>query len=237
VTAERFVLFDIDGTLMDAGGSGRWALTRAFEDVFDIDDAEPHSRKVHFAGMTDPDILRAIAANAGVPCERLDQCAAGLEERYLHHLALRLEEIPDKRPMPGVVELLDRLAGVGSAAVGLATGNIERGARLKLASVSLDGYFETGGFGRDAPDRAGVGRVARERLERLRNVRVGDGDVLLVGDAVEDVRAARANGFRSLAVGTGWVEHERLLAEEPDLFLTDLTDFGRVMQFIFGTRG
>ena len=233
----RLVLFDVDGTLLDAGGSGRWAMTRAFEDVFELSDAEPFSRKVRFDGATDPGILRAIARNAGVEEDRLAREADRLRASFLSHLERRLESIPGKRVMPGVAELLERLAAVSMAQVGLATGNIEPGARLKLGSVGLGAHFAFGGFGGDADDRAGIGRVARERCESRLGRAIPASDVVLVGDSEEDIRSARANGYRMLAVGTGWVAHDALRAMEPDLFVDDLSDFGAIMQFIFGSRG
>lgn len=233
----RLVLFDVDGTLLDAGGSGRWAMTKAFERVFGLPDAEPFTRQVRFDGMTDPAILRAIAGHAAVSESDLERGRGRLEIEFLSLLERRLEETPGRRALPGVVDLLDRLAGVNGACVGLATGNIEKGARLKLASVGLSDYFEMGGFGDDAPDRAGIGRVARERFEKRLDRSIDSEEVLLVGDSPEDIRAARANGFRVLAVGTGWVEHSALHEAEPDLFVEDLADYGSLMQFIFGTRG
>ncbi|MGH9870440.1 MAG: HAD family hydrolase [Candidatus Polarisedimenticolia bacterium] len=233
----QLVLFDVDGTLLDVGGSGRWAMTRAFEEVFELPDAEPFSRAVRFDGMTDPWILRAIARNAGVNDDHLARERGRLRSSFLSHLERRLAAVPGKRAMPGVVELLERLAGVSMAQVGLATGNIEPGARLKLGSVGLGGHFAFGGFGGDADDRAGIGRVARERCEARLGRAIPPSDVVLVGDSEEDVRAAHANGYRALAVGTGWVAHEVLRAMEPDLFVDDLSDFGAIMQFIFGSRG
>jgi len=233
----KLVLFDVDGTLLDAGGSGRWAMTRAFEDVFGIADATPFAREVRFEGMTDPGILASIANNAGIDEARLSGQAAAIEEAFLRHLEHRLARTPGRRVLPGVIDLLDRLAGVAYASVGLLTGNIEAGARLKLGSVGLSGYFDLGGFGGDAPDRAGIGRVARSRFERRHNAVIDPADVVVVGDSTEDVRAGRANGYRTLAVGTGWTGHDEIRALEPDLFLPDLTDYARVLQFIFGTRG
>jgi phosphoglycolate phosphatase len=233
----KLILFDIDGTLLDVGGSGRWAMTRAFEEVFGIADADPFTRQVKFDGMTDPGILREIAENASVDPRRLVEQAVALRRSFLGHLEKRLAETPNKRVLPGVVDLLDRLAGVSMARVGLLTGNVQPGARLKLASVGLSDYFDLGGFGEDADDRAGVGRVAVKRFEERLAGTIDPRDVIAVGDSLEDVRAARANGFRSLAVGTGWAGHEAIRALEPDLFVEDLTDYGAVMQFIFGTRG
>jgi phosphoglycolate phosphatase-like HAD superfamily hydrolase len=233
----KLILFDIDGTLLDVGGSGRWAMTRAFEDVFAIADADPFTRQVRFDGLTDPGILLEIASNASVSPVELAARADELRRSFLGHLESRLAVTPTKRVLPGVVDLLDRLAGVSMAQVGLLTGNVQPGARLKLASVGLGDYFDLGGFGEDAADRAGVGRVAVQRFEAKLKRSIDPDDVIAVGDSLEDVRAARANGFKSLAVGTGWAGHDAIRALEPDLFVEDLTDHGAVMQFIFGTRG
>jgi phosphoglycolate phosphatase-like HAD superfamily hydrolase len=235
--SRQLVLFDIDGTLLDAGGAGRWAMTRAFEETFGIPDAEPFSRTVRFDGMTDPGILRAIAANAAIGPERLEARHQDLRGAFLSNLGRRLQDTPARRALPGVVDVLDRLAGISIAQVGLATGNIEEGARLKLGSVGLSDYFAFGGFGGDAPDRAGIGRVAREVCQRLTGCSIEPSTVVLVGDSEEDIRAARVNGYRVVAVGTGWVGHDRLRALEPDLFMDDLTDHGALMRFIFGSRG
>ena len=231
------ILFDVDGTVLDVRGSGRWAMTRAFETVFGIGDAEPFSRDVRFDGMTDPGILLAIGDKASLSEELVLAKEREIKGSFLDHLERRLAETPDKRVLPGVVDLLDRLAGVHHAAVGLATGNIRQGAMLKLASVGLDGYFDLGGFGDDASDRAGIGSVARRRFEEKLGREVLPEQVVLVGDSVADVEAAKANGYRSLAVGTGWVDHEILKAADPDVFSPDLSDFGAIMQFVFGTRG
>jgi phosphoglycolate phosphatase-like HAD superfamily hydrolase len=127
------------------------------------------------------------------------------------------------------------------AAVGLATGNIRRGAMLKLEAVGLARYFAAGGFGEDAEDRASIGRIARERLEARLGARIETARTVLVGDSVPDVESARANGYRSLAVGTGWCGREALDAAGPDRFEEDLSRTGEVIEFIFspgaGERG
>ena len=212
-------------------------MTRAFEEVFSIPDAAPFARSVRFDGMTDPGILLSIARNAGLDEADLKRESAGIERVFLTHLARRLEQTPHRRVLPGVVDLLDRLSGVSMASVGLLTGNIEAGARLKLASVGLGQYFDLGGFGGDAPDRAGIGQVARRRFESALKTTIEPSDVIVIGDSTEDVRAGRINGYRTLAVGTGWTDRHEILAQEPELFVEDLADYARVMQFIFGTRG
>jgi len=229
----RLTLFDVDGTLVNAGGAGRWALERAFEVTFGVEDAAAFSGKVRFNGRTDPVIVADIAALAGVPAPDLLRRKRDLEEAYLGLLEERLGQTRSARALPGVKPLLDALGG-REVAVGLLTGNVERGARLKLRAVDLDRYFDGGAFGSDHEDRIELGRLARERFASRLGRRIDPREVVVIGDAVEDVRAARVNGYRCLAVASGWTEKEALVAEEPDLLLEDLSDTEIVVRWIEG---
>lgn len=233
----RLVLFDVDGTLLRAGGAGRWAMARAIEQVFGLPDADPFTHPVRFEGNTDPGILAEIAHNAAIPQEELRRRAAEIQQAFLGHLEARLRAAPAPQALPGVMDLLDRLAPVSIAGVGLLTGNVRAGAMLKLASVALDRYFTLGGFGEDAPDRAGIGMVARQRFQESLHRGIEPQEVFAIGDSTEDIRAAKTNGFRSISVGTGWTDPDLLRSLEPDLFVDDLSDYGSLMQFIFGSKG
>ncbi len=210
---------------MDCAGAGRRSLEAAFRSVLGIDGIEAPSRKVRFEGKTDPWIIRDIAREAGVPPERIEETEGRIRKAYL--AALREEMArpdPRRRVMPGVRELLDVLRGRPDVRLGLLTGNLEEGARLKLAPFGLNPHFPTGGFSSDAPDRREIARIARERVSRLAHASVPAERVAVVGDTELDVDCARANGFRAIAVPSGWVPRERLEEARPDALLDSLGD-------------
>ncbi len=227
----HLVLFDLDGTLVDCGGAGRRALERAFREVHGLDTIEEPARRVRFEGKTDPIIIEEIAREAGLPEDRIRAAEAALRDAYLGALREELgRPDPRRRVMPGVLELLEALRRRPEVLVGLLTGNIEAGARAKLEPFGLNGYFGTGGFSSDHRDRAEIARVAREKFSRLVGADIPPRRVTVVGDTELDVACARVNGYRAVAVHSGWVTRERLEAARPDALFDDLTDLPAVLE-------
>ncbi len=195
-------LFDVDGTLVSAGGAGRRAFERAVADRWGALDGA--LRELRLDGMTDRLIVRESLRLLGHPFD--DVVCDALLESYVEHLA---EEIhgPGYAVLPGVVLALDLLRARG-ALIGLCTGNVQPGALLKLARGGLDRYFEWGtnavcGFAADGEAReklvlAALGR-ASARLARP----VHPSEALVVGDTPRDVAAARHAGCPVLGVATG----------------------------------
>ncbi len=219
------VLFDVDGTLVDCAGAGRRSLERAFERVLGADGIEAASRRVRFEGKTDPTIIAEIAREAGVPPARLAERSAALGEAYVEILREEMARPePRRRVLPGVRELLEALVARADAHLGLLTGNLEAGARAKLEPFGLNGYFRSGGFSSDHADRVEIARIARQKVSRLVGLEFGAARVCVVGDTELDVECARANGYRSVAVPSGWVPRERLETARPDALLDDLRD-------------
>jgi phosphoglycolate phosphatase-like HAD superfamily hydrolase len=190
-------LFDLDGTLMTSSGSGGRAFERACQEVLGIPQA---LEKITLHGNTDPSILDEACRHArGTPATAGEREA--VFAAYLGHLAGELAAA-EVEVLPGVRELLDLLENRRDL-VGLATGNLFDGARLKLTAAGLWGRFPVGGYGSDAAERADLVRVAIQRAEGRLGRPLDRSEIALIGDTPRDVAAARENGVRAIAVATG----------------------------------
>jgi len=214
----RLVLFDIDGTLLLTHGAGMRALNRAFE----VNQVLPDAVKaVHPDGKTDPQIVREIMKICGRETECSTEMFARFFQSYLSFLKEEMAVCTQLRILPGVRDLLARLSKEPNLGLGVATGNIEEGAWLKLRYARLDSFFGFGGFGSDSEDRTDVIRRAIER---------GAGSVaprqveaaFVIGDTPRDILHGKAAGARTVAVATGTYSLETLRSYEPDLAVRTL---------------
>ena len=217
----RLFLFDVDGTLVHVGGSGRQALEAAFGEVYDVGDPHGVLAPIRFDGNTDRVILREAVRRAGMISEEFAARREEFDAAYLRHLRTLLGVRRGRGVLPGVVPLLRALGERGDS-VGLMTGNSEPGARAKLEPFGLNRFFHTGAFGSECDDRRALAALARRRVESWSSRRFAGSEVVVVGDSVMDVRSGKAHGFRTVAVLTGWSTRESLAAEEPDHLLDDL---------------
>jgi len=167
--------------------------------------------------MLDPDILRWMMRSAGM---HEGPIAAHMQAIIQAAQDIYQASVPDIRDKicPGVIPLLDDLRGRGIV-LALVTGNLTRIGWRKLHRAGLDHYFAFGAFGEMAPTRGGLARLAIEEAHQ----RGITGRVSLIGDATQDVQAARENGIRAIAVRTGITPPEELERAAPDLLLDDLT--------------
>lgn len=192
------VLFDIDLTLITSGGAGAVAWARAFEELHG---SSVDTHEVTEPGMTDPEVAR-IALRALLGREPAKREISAVMTRYLTHLDEAVAESAGYAVMPGVPELLDRLAGKGIL-LGLTTGNVEAAAHIKLGRAGLSRYFSCGGYGSDSADRAELTRCAVERAVRISGGSLEPRECVAVGDSPRDVAAAHAVGIRVVGVATG----------------------------------
>ncbi|MBT8396855.1 MAG: HAD hydrolase-like protein [Gemmatimonadetes bacterium] len=213
----RLILFDIDGTLV-WGGPAKGAFEKAMNSVFGT--AGPIGGH-DFSGKTDPQIARELLTLAGFESDRIEAGFEDLWGEYLAELRIRLVAKP-MSVLPGVEALLDALTGRKGVAMGLLTGNIAEGARLKLDSVGLTDFFPLGGYGSDAEDRDALPAVAMERARDHFGFDFPPESVVVVGDTPRDVSCGKNGGTRTVAVATGWYDLETLAAHDPDQVLEDL---------------
>jgi len=192
----KLLLFDVDQTLISTGGAGIRALNRAFREIVSLENA---LEGIIPAGKTDPGIVREIFEMRGgrtVPVE-------SILENYLTHLQQEVNTSATYRILPGIDEVLGELTERPDVMLGLATGNIERGARIKLERGNLNRYFAFGGFGSDSENRTALVRRAAELAALRCGSPVSPDDVFVIGDTPRDVEAGREAGFQTIAVATG----------------------------------
>lgn len=223
----RIVLFDIDGTLV-WGGPAKHAFVDAMRETYGT---PGDFEKVSFAGKTDPQIARELLAGVGLTGAEIEDGLEQLWERYLGHLEARLPEDP-VRVLPGVGLLLDALAAVEDIGIGLLTGNIAGGARLKLTSGGLWEHFAFGSYGSDHEERDELPAIAVDRARELWGDFVSAECVIIVGDTPRDVACGKAGGTRTLAVATGHFSAAQLAAVGPDHVVEDLSATEAVVELI-----
>jgi phosphoglycolate phosphatase-like HAD superfamily hydrolase len=225
----RLILFDIDGTLLSAGRAARESILAALRAVLGW---EGTADGIDFSGKTDPQILRELVEES-VGADRLQAELAPVLDRYVQELRNRLH--PEAVvPKPGIPELLERLAREPNVVLGLLTGNIERGARLKLDPPDFNRFFPFGAFGDDSADRYCLPAFAVARA-RERTARDFAGEsVVIIGDSVHDVGCGRPLGARTIAVATGPTSAETLAAERPHALFRDFSDVRAAAEAILG---
>ncbi|MFQ5803429.1 MAG: HAD family hydrolase [Candidatus Methylomirabilales bacterium] len=217
--AQTILLFDIDGTLLSAGGTDRRAMLLAFRELWGVD-AAVDGVPVH--GRTDPEIVEEIfLARLGKASSATER--EQLHRRYLIHLEKELTISPGFQVLSGVPRLLKTLSADPDVALGLATGNVEEAAKLKLQRANLLGRFRFGAFGSDAADRETLLRVAIERGKAHLAGLANHIPVIVIGDTVLDVTAGNRLGATTVAVATGGDSWEALATAAPDHLLPDLT--------------
>jgi len=221
VLSPRVFLFDVDGTLVTARGAGRRALGVALEKTFGV---RGPIETYDFRGKTDPRIIQDLMVAAGVAPSEIRSLAPACLAAYVAALAEVVGDGSRVQTMPGVPELVRALGARADALVGLLTGNIEAGARLKLEPTGLWPLFRVGAYGSDDPDRTRLPAVAAARVERLTGAPVSFERVTIIGDTPLDVECARACGAVAVAVATGQHGLDELAACRPDLIFRDFAD-------------
>ncbi len=220
---KRLLLFDIDGTLIASGGAGEHALRLGIKDRFGIDE---DFRGIEIAGRTDSGIARQFFAKHALPDTPGN--TAAFFESYLDHLAILLPK-KEGRLLPGILELLDALKARADIVLALLTGNLARGAELKLTHYGVWDYFEFGAYADDHHDRNQLGHFARDRALERHGITFPPERIYILGDTPHDITCARAIGAKAVAIATGQYTYAQLAPHAPDFLFDDLSDVPAVI--------
>jgi phosphoglycolate phosphatase len=219
----RLVLFDIDGTLIDSGGAGVRSLDLAFKKVFSITNA---FEGISMAGKTDTRIIQEGLMKNGLS---MNGNFDAIIEAYLSHLGQEMLN-NKKHTKPGIYEILEQLTPMEDIGLGLLTGNLEEGARIKLEPFDLNKYFPSGAFGSDDEDRNRLLPFAVNRFEEMFDQKIDIEKSIVIGDTPRDVECAHIYGAVCIGVATGPYSIDELTEAKADYVVKDLSDHIGLLQ-------
>jgi phosphoglycolate phosphatase-like HAD superfamily hydrolase len=226
----RLVLFDIDGTLLNSAGMGRASMQRALGMIF----GSPGNPSYRYDGKTDKQIVREVMRMEGHSDEHIDARMSELLEIYLE--GLRAGASSGKfnvRPLAGVPEILDALEAREDVVLGLLTGNIEPGARIKLEAAGIDpDRFRVNAFGSDHEHRPELPAIARRRAGERLGLELAGERLVVIGDTPADIECGRSLGARSIGVASGHYTVEQLRAHDAYAVFASLANTGEVLDTI-----
>jgi phosphoglycolate phosphatase-like HAD superfamily hydrolase len=224
----RLLLFDIDGTLITSGGAGEAALKDAMRSRFDV---EEDLDGIILAGATDARIARELLQKHSIAVSAENVVA--LLDTYLGHLDERIGR-HDGKLLPGILPLLNALSERSDAVLALLTGNVSRGAEIKLTHYGVWDFFEFGAFADDHHDRNELGKFARARALERHGEEFPPSRIYVIGDTPKDIECGRAIGAFTVAIATGHYSSAELRDHAPDFLFEDLSDTERVVALLLG---
>ena len=226
----RLVLFDIDGTLLNSQGMGRTAMRRALGSIF----GSPGNPAYRYDGKTDRQIVRDVMRLEGHSDDHIDARMDDLIEIYLEGLRDGAKSGKfDVRPHAGVVELLDALEPRKDVVLGLLTGNVEPGARIKLTAAGINpDRFRVNAFGSDHEHRPELPAIAQRRASERLGVDIAGGQLVVIGDTPADIECGRSLGAKAIGVASGHYTVEQLEAHNAYAVFPSLEDTQRVLESI-----
>lgn len=217
MTCAQLILWDLDGTLLRAGGVSRDAFSEAVGGTI-----EHPVERIDFAGRTDPWIARALLEQAGRSAHETSEILA----RYAEALVRRSDQVArEGRVLPRVHETLAAMADA-QVRQGVVTGNLGATARVKVTALGLAQHLDlaASAYGDDGPTRDHLVPIALARAGG-----VAPEATWVVGDTPYDLQCARAAGTRCLLVATGGYDLATLQALDADAVLPDLTNAADVL--------
>jgi phosphoglycolate phosphatase-like HAD superfamily hydrolase len=226
----RLVLFDIDGTLLSSEGLGRASMQRALAEVF----GSPGNPSYRYDGKTDKQIVRDVMRLEGHSDAHIDARMETLIVLYLEGLRAGVRSGKfNVRPLAGVVAILDELEKRDDVVLGLLTGNIEPGARLKLTAAGINpDRFRVNAFGSDHEHRPELPAIAQRRASETLGLDIAGNRLIVIGDTPADIECGRSIGARAIGVASGHYTVEQLQTHNPYAALPSLENTQQVLETI-----
>ena len=215
---KKYLLFDIDGTLINTGGAGLKAMKSTVKSILGNEEL---LKDYSFAGKTDSQIMNDMVRRSGLD-ENPETLSKLLEQTYIEKLKTNLKNSGNFRTYPNVNELLDNYQKKEDYELALLTGNFETGAKLKLEHAGLWKYFKWGVFGNLSEDRVHLAKDALETITE-KEKKVNTKNIFIVGDTTNDIRCGKAIDATTIAFTSGFEPEEKLRACSPDFMVSDFS--------------
>lgn len=225
----RLLLFDIDGTLLSTRGIPRRAMAKVLQKRFN---SFKYDDEFNYSGRTDWEIVEHLLDFAEIEFPRHINSLKMVFADFAHELETEINNGLKPHVFPGVYELLNYLNNNSGFCLGLLTGNIAAGAKLKLEAAELYNYFPIGAFGDDAKKRNNLADIAIGRANEFYNKSFDKKNIWIIGDSIYDIHCAQVNNLRCLAVSTGLTPRTELEKENPEYIVDDFSNKKEIIHII-----
>jgi len=220
----KLLIWDIDGTLLHCGGSGRNALEKTFEERYSISKAFD---SVQMAGKMDKNILEDALEKNNLSNEDIHDIIS----HYGVNLKNELQNNKDFKLLQNIKINLHKLSKDNRIYNVIATGNSEVGGILKLKKAGLDEYFSLGSFGNHFTSRGILVKNAINIARFSYDIDFKKENIYMIGDTPDDILAGKENGIRTIGVATGGYSKEQLANNKPDYLFDTLP--GDLLEVLF----
>lgn len=224
---KKLILWDIDGTIIVSHGAGFRAMARALTERFD---RTVDMGTIDWAGRTDSWIAGEVLRVTGLP-----DTPGNIHDFLEAYLAILPKELSAGRPgqvLPGILELLETLRTRPDVVQGLLTGNLQRGAEVKLTHHKVWHYFEFGAYADDSPRRNDLGPHALRRAKERHAIDFAPQHTFIIGDTPHDIECGKVIGARTIAVATGKYSMAELASHQPTAVFQNFADTAAFLRVI-----
>lgn len=229
----QLLLFDIDGTILSTKGVPRKAMKRVLERRFN---SFTYDDDYNYSGRTDWQIVDHLLDYGKIDYPRDYDSLKIIFLEFAEELEKEIQNGLIPYVYAGVAKLIKTLDENNNCNLGLLTGNIAKGAKLKLEAVELYQYFPIGAYGDDAKQRNNLADVALKRAQKHNESKIDKNKTWIIGDSIHDIRCAQANNLRCLAVCTGLTQRKELEKENPEFIVDTFEDTNQIIEIFLNGK-